>query len=198
MFNRRTAFLSLSVGLTSLLVGACSNSHAHEMSTTSSPTTATTTKTAVQTIIDPWQPRFGRQRPVIAVLAVNSGTELTDYVIPFGVLSAADVADITTVSTGPGSVTMRPALRTQAQMTVKDRPAEHTRMRDRRAIYGTQLRSTTRHSNTPAVQGILPLRTGVVTVWKQETRRLGTNTSPAASNERRSPPDRSDRRGQRP
>lgn len=68
--------------------------------------------------IDPYHARFGRMRPVIAIVGVNSGTELTDYVIPYGILQQAAVGEVVTVATGPGAMTMRPALRIQPQATI--------------------------------------------------------------------------------
>ena len=65
-----------------------------------------------------WTPRFGRTRPVIGVLAVNSGTELADFAVPFGVLSAAGVAQVVDVSTLSGPVSMGPGVRMQSRMTV--------------------------------------------------------------------------------
>jgi putative intracellular protease/amidase len=114
VISHRDLARRLAAGLSILLVAACGGTHAHDPSST----TPTTGLAAEVSTIDPWTSRFGRQRPVVAVLAVNGNTELTDFVIPYGVLSAADVADVTTVSTGPGPVTMRPALSTQAQMTL--------------------------------------------------------------------------------
>lgn len=70
--------------------------------------------------INPYRARFGRTRPVIAVVGVNSGTELTDYVIPLAVLRQADAADVVAVSTESGPITMRPALRIQPQATIAD------------------------------------------------------------------------------
>lgn len=67
-----------------------------------------------------YQPRFGRTRPVIAVVAGNSGTELTDFVIPFGVLSRPGVAEVVSVSTEPGEVRMLPALRLRMQATIQE------------------------------------------------------------------------------
>jgi len=40
--------------------------------------------------IEPYRPRFGRTRPLIAVVGENSGTELTDFTIPYGVLSRSE------------------------------------------------------------------------------------------------------------
>ena len=70
--------------------------------------------------LDPYRARFGRSRPVIAIIGENSGTELTDYVIPFGVLAQADVADTYTLSTRLGPLTMRPALRIQPSATIEE------------------------------------------------------------------------------
>lgn len=68
--------------------------------------------------ITPYQPRFGRKRPVVAIVGDNGATELTDFVIPYGILAKAGVADLVTVSTKPGAMTMRPALRLQPDMTI--------------------------------------------------------------------------------
>ena len=80
----------------------------------------TDAKDAPLQAIDPYVARFGRTRPVVAVIAGNSGTELTDFVIPFGVLSASGAAEVVAVSTGPGPVTMKPALRLQMQATIQE------------------------------------------------------------------------------
>ena len=58
---------------------------------------------------------FRRSRPVVAIIGNNSGTELVDFVIPYGVLMASDAADVITVATQPGPITMRPALKLQPQ-----------------------------------------------------------------------------------
>jgi transcriptional regulator GlxA family with amidase domain len=67
--------------------------------------------------IDPWQPRFGRTRPVVAVLGQNAGTELIDFFIPYGVLSESGVADVLSVASEPGPMQMRPVLRIQPDTT---------------------------------------------------------------------------------
>jgi putative intracellular protease/amidase len=69
--------------------------------------------------IAPYQPRFGRAKPVIAVIGENSGTELTDFTIPYGVLSRSEAAEVLAVATQPGPMTMRPALTLQPQATVQ-------------------------------------------------------------------------------
>ncbi len=66
------------------------------------------------------RPRFGRERPVIAIVGENSGTELSDFAIPYGVLVRSGVAEVITVATQPGVLQMRPALRVQPDMSVAE------------------------------------------------------------------------------
>jgi transcriptional regulator GlxA family with amidase domain len=65
-------------------------------------------------------PRFGRTRPVVAVVGENSFTELTDYVIPYGVLSEAGVADVHALATRAGPMQMLPALKLMPQASVAE------------------------------------------------------------------------------
>ena len=66
-----------------------------------------------------------RQRPLVAVLGVNEGTELTDYLMPYGILRRADVADVMALATEQGPVQLFPALRVEAQATVEAFDAAH-------------------------------------------------------------------------
>src|SRR5688572_4282716 len=50
-----------------------------------------------------------RERPLIAIIGINDATEATDYLMPFGVLRRADVADVLALATKPGPVTLYPA-----------------------------------------------------------------------------------------
>jgi transcriptional regulator GlxA family with amidase domain len=61
--------------------------------------------------------RFGRERAVIAVLAYNPATEVTDYVVPYGILAESGVAEVLAVATAGGPIEMSPALRFQAETT---------------------------------------------------------------------------------
>lgn len=70
--------------------------------------------------IETYHARFGRQRPVIAIVGVNSGTELTDYVIPYSVLKRAAIGEVIAVATGAGKMTMRPALQIRPQASIAD------------------------------------------------------------------------------
>ena len=70
--------------------------------------------------VPPYQARYGRSRPVIAVLGDNAATETTDYVVPYGILAESGVADVVALSTGPGPIQMRPALRFQVHATIAE------------------------------------------------------------------------------
>lgn len=63
--------------------------------------------------------RFNRPRAVVAVLGYNPATEVTDYVVPYGILAESGVADVVALATGEGPIRMSPALRFQAQATTK-------------------------------------------------------------------------------
>jgi putative intracellular protease/amidase len=72
-----------------------------------------------------YQPRFNRTQPIIAVVAENTYTELTDYVVPYGVLTESGVAQVFALATRPGPVQMFPALKIQPQATVADFDTRH-------------------------------------------------------------------------
>ncbi|HZX26076.1 MAG TPA: DJ-1/PfpI family protein [Telluria sp.] len=60
--------------------------------------------------LTPWQPRAGHTRPLVAVIGVDGDTELSDYVVPYGILRSAGAADVLALSTGDGPLRLRPAL----------------------------------------------------------------------------------------
>ncbi|HEY8548313.1 MAG TPA: DJ-1/PfpI family protein [Vicinamibacterales bacterium] len=66
-----------------------------------------------------------QQRPVVAVIGINDATEATDYLMPYGVLRRADVADVVLLATDSGSVRLFPALTVQPDATVADFDARH-------------------------------------------------------------------------
>jgi putative intracellular protease/amidase len=49
-----------------------------------------------------------RERPVIAILALNEATEVTDFLVPYGVLQRANVADIIVVAERVAPVPLHP------------------------------------------------------------------------------------------
>jgi putative intracellular protease/amidase len=71
-------------------------------------------------VIPTYVPRFGRSRPIVAVVGENTFTELTDYVIPYGVLHESGVADVIALATKTGPIQMFPALKIQPQSTVNE------------------------------------------------------------------------------
>lgn len=75
--------------------------------------------------IPPYQDRFGRGQPLIAIVGENGGTELTDFAIPYGVLARSGAAQVTTVATQAGPLTMRPALKIQPHATVQQFDARY-------------------------------------------------------------------------
>lgn len=62
------------------------------------------------TPLERYQPRFGRSRPIVAVVASEDGAELTDFVVPHGILAASGAADVIALATAPGPIDMFPAL----------------------------------------------------------------------------------------
>lgn len=70
--------------------------------------------------IAPYENRLGRDKPVVVVIGENSGTELTDFAIPYGVLARSGAAQLLAVATKPGAMTMRPALNIQPHADIKE------------------------------------------------------------------------------
>lgn len=66
-----------------------------------------------------------RQRPLIAIVGINEQTETTDYLMPYGILKRADVADVVTLATGPGPVTLYPVLKVEPHATIAAFDAQH-------------------------------------------------------------------------
>jgi len=76
---------------------------------------------ALLAALKPWKHR----RPVIAVVGINDATETTDYLMPYGILRRADVADIVLLATRPGPVTLFPTLTVQPHATIADFDERH-------------------------------------------------------------------------
>lgn len=70
--------------------------------------------------IAPWTARFGRARPVVAVVGHNQGTELFDFVVPYGILARSGVADVKALGLEPGPLKMRPGLLIEPHATIDD------------------------------------------------------------------------------
>jgi putative intracellular protease/amidase len=61
-----------------------------------------------------------RTRPVVAIIGINDATETTDYLMPYGVLKRADVAEVVSVATQAGPVTLYPALKVEPDATTAE------------------------------------------------------------------------------
>jgi putative intracellular protease/amidase len=66
-----------------------------------------------------------RRRPLVAIVGINDATETTDYLMPYGILRRADVADVMTLATQPGPVRLFPALKVVPQATIAQFDAAH-------------------------------------------------------------------------
>ncbi len=66
-----------------------------------------------------------RRRPLIAIIGINDATETTDYLMPYGVLKRADVADVVTLATAAGPMTLFPALKVEPLATTAEFDAQH-------------------------------------------------------------------------
>jgi putative intracellular protease/amidase len=66
-----------------------------------------------------------RRRPLIAILGVNAGTEVTDYLLPCGIIQRADIADVVLLGTEPGPVTLYPVLTVEPEATIAEFDARH-------------------------------------------------------------------------
>ena len=64
-------------------------------------------------------------RPLVAILAQNDGTEITDFLVPYGVIAGSDTADVVAVSTADGPVALWPGLTMRADTTVERFDAAH-------------------------------------------------------------------------
>lgn len=66
-----------------------------------------------------------RKRPLIAIVGINDMSETTDYLMLYGILARAAVADVLTLATQPGPVTLYPALKVQPHATIAEFDAAH-------------------------------------------------------------------------
>jgi putative intracellular protease/amidase len=66
-----------------------------------------------------------RRRPLIAIVGINDGSETTDYLMPYGILKRADVADVVALATQSGPMRLFPVLTVEPEATVADFDAQH-------------------------------------------------------------------------
>lgn len=75
-------------------------------------------------------PRLNRERALVAVVAHNPATEVTDYVVPYGILAESSAVEVFALATGNGAIKMSPALRFRAQATTQEFDARFPRGAD--------------------------------------------------------------------
>lgn len=63
-------------------------------------------------------PKAGRARPLVVIVGENIGAEVTDFIVPYGVLKESGVAEVRSLSTGEGPIQLRMALRIRADQTL--------------------------------------------------------------------------------
>ena len=68
--------------------------------------------------VAPYQARFGRTMPVVAVAGANGGTELSDFVVPYAILAQSGAAKVLAVATTEGPLQLRPHLRIAPHATL--------------------------------------------------------------------------------
>jgi len=61
-----------------------------------------------------------RERPVVAIIGLNQATETTDYLMPYGILRRADIAEVMLVSIHGGPVRLYPALAVQSDLGIDE------------------------------------------------------------------------------
>src|SRR5262245_47613437 len=93
---------------------------AQPVSTSAPPIAREETDATVAALKPPKQ-----QRPLIAIVGINDSSETTDYLMPYGLLRRADVADVVTLATAPGPVTLFPVLKVEPDATTAAFDAQH-------------------------------------------------------------------------
>ncbi|WP_220461394.1 DJ-1/PfpI family protein [Rugamonas apoptosis] len=73
--------------------------------------------------IAPYHARPGHARPLIAVVGDNASTELSDYVVPYGILARSGVADVMALATAEGPISTttdmgKPGFRIEPEATI--------------------------------------------------------------------------------
>jgi putative intracellular protease/amidase len=107
--------------------------------------------------IAPYQPRAGHTRPLVAVVGMNEGTEVADFVVPYGILSRSGTADVVALATGPGPMKMRPALTLEPQATTEQFDRQHPEGADYVVVPAVDMHKT----GDPALVGWIRAQAGL-------------------------------------
>jgi putative intracellular protease/amidase len=110
----QSKFAVIMTALTLTLAGCASDSPPN-----ATPVPGPTMEAELQAFVDALKPTR-RKVPVIAVLALNEGTETTDFLVPHAVLQRAGVASVLAVAPRAGRVTLMPALEVELRNDIAD------------------------------------------------------------------------------
>lgn len=114
--RKRTLLLSLGTALL-LAIIAVPFALAPRQATTKTLPAAMVDSSEQARTIDAMQPPK-RKRPVIAIATFNRATEVTDFLVAYGVLRRADVADVTVVAERAEPVRLYPSLSIEPESTM--------------------------------------------------------------------------------
>jgi putative intracellular protease/amidase len=123
----RKRLIVVGLGMTALLVVAAAVVFAPGARPTPSPAASAIDQAEHARTIEAMRPRK-RERPVVAIVTLHEATEVTDFLVPYGVLQRADVADVTVVAERAAPVRLYPfsrlglgreALRIEPQSTMR-------------------------------------------------------------------------------
>lgn len=70
-------------------------------------------------------PPSKRQRPLVTIIGANDGTETVDYLMPYGILQRADIAEVWALATRPGPVSLYPVFKVEPRATIAEFDAQY-------------------------------------------------------------------------
>ena len=118
MIVRRALFVGWSVCAMAIGLAGCFALQVHQDPGGVPAAPSQASASAAQSEIPANHAHPGRTRPLVAVVGHNANTELTDFVVPYGVLKRAEVADVLALGTQPGAIQMFPAFRVEPDATI--------------------------------------------------------------------------------
>ncbi|MCW7468438.1 type 1 glutamine amidotransferase family protein [Leptospira kanakyensis] len=71
------------------------------------------------------QKQKNHKKPVVVVIGENQYTELTDFVVPYGILKRADIADLYPIAPNKGTMNMFPTLSIEITTSINDFDLSH-------------------------------------------------------------------------
>lgn len=83
----------------------------------SAPTSASVRPVQDDRLVLP-SPKAGRTRPLVVVVGDAGGAEITDFIVPYGVLKESGLAEVRALSTRPGPLQLKSAVRIQPDQTL--------------------------------------------------------------------------------